>query len=309
MAKSNKKLTKSQKLLIRDGILAGGNIVGGITGLALATSPFLAVIAGATLVAGGIWSFFSAKLTKKVICDKKNGVVEIQEPKIKMSFRERRSEKKEHKQAYKQALKNREEAEKSTKKDFKDKKQFIKNEEGLVDKKKAYNESLRSVTDDQDSIKAKKQIYQEASQHVKARVGEAKLEEKGTLKTIPKKAKKFKVARGFAITLATLSSAITLGCGILLADNYISAHASANEVSSSIDGYLKVEAATNNALGLTLAGLNIANAVVATTVAKKRARKREDEIIEKYGDGVMPDTTASIDASYTSGYSAYTYER
>lgn len=108
----------------------------------------------------------------------------------------------------------------------------------------------------------------------------AKKEEKKALKGIPKKSKGYKVATGFAVVAAGLTILATGACGFFFAKEFESAGAHANESNTNQDQYLQVENVKNLSLGITLAAVNVANTVFATSAAVRLARKREDDLID-----------------------------
>lgn len=149
--------------------------------------------------------------------------------------------------------------------------------------KSALRERKNEIKEEKTAFKAKKsEIIENSSSKTEARskIKEAKIQEKGNLKAIPKKSKGYRIAKGFAITSAVLATAATLLSGVFFAKEFESAGAFANESNQNQAEFLDAENAKNLGVALGLAGIQVANTVVASLGASRLARKREDDVIE-----------------------------
>jgi len=236
MAKKDKKTITHKKLLIRDGILLGANVAGGVTGLALASNILLTGLSVATLGLSTVWVFLGVKAIKAIKAKKENLVLDNDKYNV-------------HKRKYKQALR--------------EQKKEIKNE------KVAYKKKKKEITKTTSS-----------KAEAKSMIKYAKIEEKGHLKSIPKKSKPYKIAKGFAIVSTILATAATILSGFFFVKEFESADAFANESNQNQNQFLDTENTINLGLSLGLAGIQVANTIVAVQGASNIARKREDDVIE-----------------------------
>ncbi len=110
MAKKDKKIISHKKLLIRDGVLLGANVVGGITGLSLASNVLLTGLAGVTLALSGVWIALGIKAIKDIKNKKANLEIDndkwlTHNKKYKLANAERKKEIKQEKSDFKVAKK------------------------------------------------------------------------------------------------------------------------------------------------------------------------------------------------------------
>lgn len=99
---------------------------------------------------------------------------------------------------------------------------------------------------------------------------------------IPKSAKPYRLWKGLSVTIATISAAIALGSGIMLANNIVSAQTLASEDNTKTEQHLQTDKVVSNSLGVAIAGVGVVGLTIAAHSAKKASRKREDEMIENY---------------------------